>query len=62
MMKCPVCGKTVSHLFKCDRCGDVRCNHSAGCNSPKGPFGKSGQGAVRGKICRVCRKGRYQPI
>ena len=30
MPKCPKCGTVANNVFKCDACGDVRCDASSG--------------------------------
>lgn len=62
-MKCPTCGKG-SNVFKCDHCGDVRCNNSGqgGCNNSTGPFKIGGRGASLNIQCKVCKKGKYRKL
>jgi len=59
--KCPVCG-FVSQLFKCDTCGNVRCNNSSGDGRGNDGCGttKRGGGAYEGGQCQVCKKGKYK--
>jgi hypothetical protein len=67
-MNCPKCGIPGAYVFKCDHCGEVRCSSGTqtskanGCGSNKGPFGKSGQGAVNNQPCKACGKGKYKPL
>ena len=67
MAICPRCGFHVSRLYKCDKCGDVRCNGnttrgaSGACGTSKGPGGRA-EPAVPNGLCRVCRKGKYRAI
>ena len=66
-IQCPKCGMKVSNLYRCDFCGDVRCDSSVssgtngGCNSSKSPYGRP-QGAANGRTCFACKKGKYQKI
>jgi hypothetical protein len=61
-MKCPGCGETrgISQLYRCDHCGDVRCNASGGCHGTMGGP-KAGYGGA-GATCKACRKGKYRKI
>ena len=69
MPVCPRCGFSTGKLFKCDKCGDVRCNGgttrgdgSAGaCGSSHAPGGRP-QPAGNNKTCYVCKKGKYHQI
>lgn len=64
MPTCPRCGFVTGALYKCDKCGDVRCkgNNTRGiqgaCATSKGP----GHPAIPNGVCWVCRKGRYRSI
>lgn len=68
MPVCPACGFPGT-LYKCDVCGDVRCNGhtvSAGgqrgaCGTTKSPFGTAKPAVPNGR-CHVCRKGKYRRI
>ena len=66
-INCPKCQRPVIQLFKCPKCGDVRCNNSSsagahgGCASSKSPHGRP-EGANITKKCWVCGKGKYQKI
>lgn len=67
MPKCPRCGFSASNLYKCDNCGDVRCNggttkgDTGACGTSKGPSGRA-EPAVPNGVCRVCKKGKYRRI
>lgn len=64
---CPRCGMSTGAIYKCDNCGDVRCNgntirgNQGACATSKAPGGKP-EPASPNRICRVCRKGRYHKI
>jgi hypothetical protein len=66
-IKCPNCQQNVTTVFKCDFCGDLRCNATFSngdkgtCGSSKSPFGKP-QGAADAKTCYVCKKGKYKKL
>lgn len=62
-MKCPICEKQSSALYKCDKCGNVRCGHTmhGGCANLKGPY-QSSFVAANGKLCPECKKGHFQKI
>lgn len=59
---CPRCG-FHSVLFRCNVCGDVRCNGNTtlkdrgACGTSKAP--EPGRAAGQGKRCWVCKKGKY---
>jgi len=62
--KCPICGFNVNFLFKCEKCGEIRCNSSisngakGACGSQKSPSGKPEPAQV-GKKCYNCGRGKY---
>lgn len=64
MAKCPRCGTNATVFYKCDFCGDMRCNSTA--NNSRGEFGcataKGGGRVQAGTICKVCKKGKYQKM
>ena len=68
MPVCPTCGFPGT-IYKCDVCGDVRCNGhtvSAGgqrgaCGTTKSPFGTAKPAVPNGR-CQVCRTGKYRKI
>ena len=64
---CPSCGFRVNNIYKCDKCGDVRCDSAqsrgdkGACGSQKSPFGKP-QPARENKKCYKCNYGIYKKI
>lgn len=63
MPTCPRCGLFAPVLYRCDKCGDIRCNTATkgSCGSPSGPGRKSEPVTING-LCKICRKGRYRKI
>ncbi|MEI6745648.1 MAG: hypothetical protein WCL34_06780 [Methylococcaceae bacterium] len=63
-IKCPTCQQAVLRVFKCDFCGEIRCDatfSNAGkgaCGTQYSPSGKA-QAAVVGHKCYQCGKGKY---
>ncbi len=55
-MKCPACGKGNT-VFKCQKCGEVRCSNSACTGTMSGKKGH----ASTAKPCYSC-KGKYEKI
>jgi hypothetical protein len=62
--KCPMCGFNVAFLYKCGKCGDIRCdssmsnNEKGACGSQKSPTGKA-EPARDGGLCKICKNGKY---
>lgn len=56
-MKCPACGKGYS-VYKCNNCGDARCNMGGCPGTMGGTPGSTGPNFT----CKVCRKGKYIKI
>ena len=50
MPTCPRCGLFAPVLYRCDKCGDVRCNTATkgSCGSPSGPGRKSEPATING--------------
>lgn len=65
-IKCPACQQSVTTVFKCNFCSDMRCSSSnsgfkGACNSSKSPFGKpQGASESEDQTCYVCKKGKYK--
>ncbi len=57
-MKCPACGR-FAVIYKCDKCGDVRCS-STGCPGTMGGPKFSAGGEKQN--CKACKKGKYKKI
>lgn len=56
MTKCPACGRGAANVYRCNRCGDIRCGFS-GC---KGTNGGAPFSAYKNGNCRACMKGKYE--
>ena len=61
MPKCPKCG-AVAQLFKCDACGDVRCDSMSSQAGEKRCSKVYGGNVMTGLPCKACKKGKYKKI
>lgn len=59
MPKCPKCGTTANTVFKCDACGDVRCDAQSGDKRCAKVYGGS---VMAGWPCKACKKGKYKKL
>lgn len=58
-MKCPACGRNAGVVYKCDNCGETRCN-LGGCGGTSKAVPT--HGASLGQKCWSCKKGKYKKI
>ncbi|MBF0417050.1 MAG: hypothetical protein HQL86_02235 [Magnetococcales bacterium] len=57
LMECPVCGNHPMHIYRCMKCGEVRCG-SDQCIGSMGTQYK--RWARSGTICRNCGEATYR--
>jgi len=54
-MKCPACGANTSFVYKCDKCGEVRCAASSQC---PGTYKTRKGSSSSSSYCLSCKKGK----
>ncbi|MBF0127878.1 MAG: hypothetical protein HQM02_11810 [Magnetococcales bacterium] len=59
LLECPVCGSHPLHIFRCIKCGEVRCG-SDQCTGSKGSHYK--RWARTGTLCRHCGEAPYRRL
>ena len=58
-MKCAACGANTSYVYKCDKCGEIRCTANNKC---PGTFKNHEGSAASSSFCHSCKKGKMIQI
>jgi len=56
MAVCPYCG-SGRVVYRCDKCGEVRCSNFKCPGMSKQP-----RAAANNGVCRTCKKGKYKKL